>query len=498
MVEEGGTPGRDRTCDPPLRRRMLYPLSYGGVCYSLIRSGIPIVDAELSLGEECPRGQGLWVDFDRRIWRASGSFLGSTSWGAIVDRLHVRAHRGVIEIVVRERSGRSVVAEIKVAALLTAYFRGSHADVIVTKILEGYELYGERMESRISVASIYLEQVVDDDIGVGLASKHGVPMFETIGEALAVGGTGVNVDGVLIIGEHGHYYENELGQQIYPRRRFFDAAIAAMVAAGRFVPIFNDKHLDQLWVDAASMTTTAKRFGVPMVAGSTLPLAWRNPALDWPLGVEVSDALVIAYGPIERYGFHALEALQCMVERRAGGETGVRSVQCLEGEAVWEAGREGRWSQDLFDAALATIPTPADADPARDTPNPVAFCVEYRSGLRGTVILLDEFVSSFGFAARRDGQIDACEFFLQDYPPHGHFTFLLRKIESMLLTGVAPSPIERTLLTTGILDAAMHSRWQGYVTRETPELDVVYQAVESVPETGLGHPLPERKPFSLG
>lgn len=390
------------------------------------------------------------------------------------------------------------MAEIKVAALLTSYFRGSHADVIVTKILEGYELYGERTASRISVASIYLEQIDDADIGVGLADKHGVPMFDTIGEALAVGGSGVNVDGVLIIGEHGHYYENELGQQIYPRRRFFDAAIAAMVAAGRFVPIFNDKHLDQLWVDALSMTTTAKRFGVPMVAGSTLPLAWRNPVVEWPLEVQVPEALVIAYGPIERYGFHALEALQCMVERRAGGETGVRSVQCLEGEAVWDAGRAGRWSWDLFDAALATIPTPPDSQPERDTPNAVAFLIEYLDGLRGTVILLDEYVTSFGFAARRDGQIDACEFFLQDYPPHGHFTFLLRKIESMLLTGVAPTPIERTLLTTGVLDAAMHSRWRGHETRDTPELAVEYEAVANVPETGVGHALPERKPFSLG
>ena len=389
------------------------------------------------------------------------------------------------------------MADMRVAALVTEYFRGSHADVLVTKILEGYDLYGERTNSRISLASMYLEQADEQDIGVGLAEKHGVPLFESIGEALAVGGTGVNVDGVVLIGEHGHYYENELGQQIYPRRRFFEAAIAAMVSAGRFVPIFNDKHLDQLYVDAKWMASTAKRLGVPLLAGSTLPLAWRDPALEWPLGVEVSEALVIAYGPIERYGFHALEALQCMVERRAGGETGVSSVQCLEGEAVWAAGREGHWSQELFDAALATIPTGPDADPERDTPNPIAFLVEYASGLRGTVILLDEFVTSFGFAAKRGDQVDACEFFLQDYPPHGHFTFFLRQIETMVLTGAAPYPAERTLLTTGVMDAAMHSRWKGHVPLATPELDVVYTAPASVPETGIGHPLPERKPASL-
>lgn len=389
------------------------------------------------------------------------------------------------------------MADLKVAALVTEYFRGSHADVMITKILEGYDLYGERTNSRIKLASMYLEQADEEDIGVGLAQKHGVPLFDSIGEALAVGGTGVNVDGVVLIAEHGHYYENELGQQLYPRRRFFEAAIASMVSAGRFVPIFNDKHLDQLFVDAKWMTDTANRLGVPFLAGSSLPLAWRDPVVDWPLGVEVSDALVIAYGPIERYGFHALEALQCMVERRAGGETGVRSVQCLEGEAVWAAGREGRWSQELFDAALATIPTGPDANAERDTENPIAFLVEYNSGLRGTVILLDGFVTSFGFAAKRGGELDACEFFLQDYPPHGHFTFFLRQVETMVLTGKAPFPAERTLLTTGVMDAAMHSRWKGHVLLETPELDVVYTAPESVPETGVGHPLPERRPAAL-
>ena len=108
------------------------------------------------------------------------------------------------------------MADLKVAALVTEYFRGSHADVLVTKILEGYDLYGERTNSRISLASMYLEQADEEDIGVGLAQKHGVPMFESIGEALAVGGTGINVDGVVLIGEHGHYYENELGQQTLP------------------------------------------------------------------------------------------------------------------------------------------------------------------------------------------------------------------------------------------------------------------------------------------
>jgi hypothetical protein len=267
-----------------------------------------------------------------------------------------------------------------------------------------------------------------------------------------------------------------------------------MFSAGKFVPIFNDKHLAYLFEDAEWMVSTARRFGIPMVAGSTLPLAWRDPALQWPLGVEgVSDALVVAYGPIERYGYHALEALQCMVERRAGGETGVKSIQCLEGNAVWDAGRNGQWSQELFDAALATIPGSESIDAERDTPNPIAFLIEYNDGLRGTMILLDEVIVRFGFAARRGDEVDSCLFFLQDEPPYGHFTFLIRQIESMIMTGQSPYPIERTLLTTGMTDYAMRSRYQDHARLETPMLDVTYTAAESVPDTGIGKPLPWSK-----
>jgi hypothetical protein len=382
-------------------------------------------------------------------------------------------------------------AEFTVAACVTAYWTPAHADVIVTKLLKGYDLFGEWTTPRIKVASLYMDQTPENDIGHALAKEHGVPVFESIPEALGVGKPGVNVDGVILIGEHGEYGFNELGQEVYPRRRFFEAAFATMYAANRFVPVFNDKHLAYLFEDAEWMVNTAKRFNIPMLAGSTLPLAWREPALQWPLGVEgVSDALVVAYGPIERYGYHALEALQCMVERRAGGETGVKSIQCLEGAAVWEAGREGRWSQELFDAALTTIPGTETVDAERDTPNPIAFLIEYNDGLRGTMILLDEVIVLFGFAARRGDEIDACLFFLQDEPPYGHFTFLVRQIESMVMSGQSPYPIERTLLTTGMTDYAMRSRHQGHGKLETPMLDIAYTAAETVNDWGLGKPLP--------
>ncbi|MEA2528275.1 MAG: hypothetical protein QOF73_5502, partial [Thermomicrobiales bacterium] len=379
-----------------------------------------------------------------------------------------------------------------VAAVVSEFSPRSHGDVIVTKLLEGYALRGVCTAPRIGVASLYLDQLPANDIGRHLAGRHRVPVFDSIGEALAVGGRGVAVDGVLLIAEFGRYPFNELGQELYPRRRFFEAALAAMVAAGRPVPVFVDKHLSWSFADARWMVAAARRLGVPLLAGSSLPLTWRVPAIAWPLGVEVSEALVIGWDGLEGYGFHALETLQCMVERRTGGECGVETVECLEGEAVWQAGAEGRWDRALLDAALAAVGLDPAIRPERDASRPAAILIRYRDGLRATVLMLDGVVSQFAFAANRAGRIEACEFHLQLDEPFGHFTFLVRQIESLVLTGQPPYPVERTLLTTGILDAAMRSRHQGHTEIETPELEISYDPPNVVQDWGVGVPLPWR------
>ncbi len=379
----------------------------------------------------------------------------------------------------------------RVAAIVTEYRPRSHADVIVTKLLEGYDLYGTHTEPRIEVASLYMDQVPANDIGRELAARHGVPVYDSIGEAIAVGGRGVNVDGVLLIGEHGQYPTNELGQILYPRRRFFDATVAALVAGGRMVPVYNDKHFSWSFAHARWMFDTAARLGIPLLAGSSLPVTWRQPPLTWPLGVDVSEALVVGYGPLEAYGFHALETLQCMVERRSGGETGVHSVQCLEGEAVWQAASEGRWDHSLLTAAVATLGVRFDDELRERATSPAAFLIQYEDGLRATVLMLHGAVSGFAFAGRRGRSVDASHFYLQSHDPHGHFTFLVRQIESLVLTGQPPYSAARTLLTTGVLDAAMRSRHEDHITVDTPELAIAYAAPESVPDTGVGAPLPD-------
>ena len=378
-----------------------------------------------------------------------------------------------------------------VAAICTAYWPPNHADVFVGPMLRGYELYGERLQSRVRVASLYIDQFPENDTGRATAAEFGIPLYDTIAEAIGLGQPGVNVDGVLLFGEHGEYGINELGQDLYPRRRFFEAAVSTMISAGKFVPIFNDKHFAWNLEDARWMVETADRLGIPFLGGSSLPVTWRYPALELPLGASgLTEAMAVAYGPIERYGYHAIELLQSVVERRAGGETGVASIQALEGEAVWEAGRNGLWSRDLFEAAIASVPGTSDLRPEDLVPEPIAFLIEYIDGLKATVILVNGLMQQFSTAVRIDGQIQACINYVQMKPDYGHGTFLLRQWEALVLNGESPIPPERTLLATGITDFVMRSKHQGYARLDTPELEIPYDPPAHVPDTGNGANLP--------
>jgi hypothetical protein len=375
-------------------------------------------------------------------------------------------------------------ARPRVAALVTVYYPDSHADVIVGKLLDGYLHRGVPTAPRIEVASLYLDQIALDDTGRAAAARHGVPVHETVGEALTLGGRGVAVDGVLIIGEHGDYPVNDRGQILYPRRRLFDAAVAAMVAGGRTVPVFVDKHLAWRFADARRMYDAAARLGIPLLAGSSVPLAWRVPALEWPLGGPMTEAVVVGYGPLEAYEFHALEGLQCLAERRTGGETGVAAVEEIPPALLARARVTRRWSEDLEVAALAALGLDGHGLRRARANLSHAIVVEYRDGLRAAVLWFAEGVDDMAFAGRHGDQTLACRFALEPRRPYGHFALLVRQIEALVLSGQPPYPVARTLLTTGTLDVAMHSRFFGGARIETPELAIAYDPPAAVPDSG--------------
>ena len=299
------------------------------------------------------------------------------------------------------------------------------------------------------------------------------------------------MDGVLIIGEHGDYPLNEKGQKLYPRRYFFEQVTAVLARANKCLPIFSDKHFSYNWADAVWMYERAVALGLPFMAGSSLPVCWRKPWLEYPLGIPLEAAVAIGYGPIESYGFHALETLQCMVERRQGGECGVALVRCLEGVAVWDWLAAHPAHRELASTAAATLSDPEGpweraAELAADA---AAFVLTYRDGLEAAVLMLNGYAHSFAFAGLSQGDMDACEFVLQSGEPHGHFAYLSLNVEEMFLSGVPTYPVERTLLTTGILAAAMDSRHLGHIALATPHLAICYRPVDSVPHRPKGpHP----------
>lgn len=367
-----------------------------------------------------------------------------------------------------------------VAGVITAYEKGLHADVLVGKILEGWKQDGG-VGPALTLASLYVDQFGEKDLARGLAKKHKVPIFKTIEEAVCVGGDDIPVDGVISIGEHGDYPWNEKEQHLYPRRRFFKEITAAFEKHSRVVPVFNDKHLGPQWEDAKWMYERAKELKVPLMAGSSLAVTFRDPEISVPMNCEIEAAVGIGYSGLDIYGAHALEIYQSFVERRRGGETGVKWVQCLQGDAMRKTAGGGVLRKDLLAAAFSALSLDeeqqfkllADRDSA-------LFLFQYNDGFAGSILMLPDAAGGNAIALKLKGERRVLATRLEERtePRHPHFAYLLKGIERMIHSGRPSYPVERTLLTSGILDRALTSRFQKQEKLMTPELAIRYRPVD--------------------
>ena len=381
----------------------------------------------------------------------------------------------------------------RVAIVATIWTYLSHAQHIGDRFLVGYPLRGRWHRPAVDVVSLYVHQRPEGDQSEQRAREFGFRVYPTIQEALRCGGDRLAVDAVLIIAEHGEYPSNEKGQKLYPRYEFFQQVVEVFEKDGRSVPVFNDKHLSFSFAKAQKMVAASRRLKFPMLAGSSLPVTWRLPPLELPLESAVEEALLVySSSSMDSHGFHALEALQCMVERRRGGETGVRAIQVLEGDAVWKAGEKGAWSQALLEAAISRCDSPQgltvldgrtqdlvrNGELRRLAKNPAVCLVEYRDGLRAALLMLEGAVADITFAARLTGvpRIQSNQFLLTLAPNVTYSACLAANIEEMIETGRPPYPVERTLLVSGILESCLDSRFQNHRRLETPHLDVRYRA----------------------
>jgi len=383
-------------------------------------------------------------------------------------------------------------ARKKLAIIATIWKYLSHAQHIGDRFLVGYPRGGKWHRPAMDVVSLYVDQRPEGDQSESRAKEFGFKVYATIADALRCGGDRLAVDGVLIIGEHGEYPTNAKGQILYPRYEFFQQVVDVFEKDGRAVPVFNDKHLSYSFEKARSMVQASKRLRFPFLAGSSLPVTWRLPPIELPLDCVIEEALMVGVGGSDAMDYHALEAMQCMVERRHGGETGVKSVQLIEGEAVWKAGEEGRWSKALLESALSRSDTvkgltlvdarPQDLVCSGELPrlvkNPAAYFIERADGLRSTLLMLNGAVGDFTFAARVKGMPvpQSTQFLLPPEPNVAYSACLALKIEEMFEVGRAPYPVERTLMVCGILDRCLDSKMKGHQRLETPDLEVRYRA----------------------
>jgi hypothetical protein len=252
-----------------------------------------------------------------------------------------------------------------------------------------------------------------------------------------------------------------------------------MRRSNRFVPIFNDKHLSFRWDWAREMYDTCQKHRIPFMAGSSVPLAQRRPEMELPANCVIAEAVSIHGGPFEIYDFHGLEVLQAFVESRKGGETGVTHVEYLPSAALFRAADKGRWSVDLARAAMRV----EFGDKLPDITRPIngvepwGILVTYRDGTKGVMLKLGVSGTRWNFACRLNGerQPRVTSHYVGPWRNRCLFMALSHAIQHFFVTRQAPYPVERTLLATGLTEAAVRSRATGERI-ETPHLNIAYAA----------------------
>ena len=380
----------------------------------------------------------------------------------------------------------------RMAIVTTEWRYHCHAWHMAERFLVGYPTQGHWHEPKLEVVSAYVDQFPEKDLSRQRSEEFGFPIYDSVAEALRCGGTELAVDAVLLIGEHGDYPKNEFGQTQYPRYELFKQITDVYRADGRSAPVFNDKHLSWKWDWAREMVDLSEELGFALAAGSSLPGTWRMPSIEMPANAPVDEMMSVSIGSMDSYDFHALEAIQCMAERRQGGETGVTAVQGLQGDAVWQAMAAGDWSKggwdaSLFEACLSRSQTlvqpesyshryPTQEQIQEWVKEPVAYRIEYVDGTRATMLLMNGLVGDFTFAARIGGQSAPLStlFYLPPVPNVMYSAELMAKAEATFMTGKSPCPIERTLLTSGLTEACVQSASTNQQRMETPHLHITY------------------------
>ena len=349
----------------------------------------------------------------------------------------------------RSASGRRK----KVAILTTVMRKHSHGQHFVDRFLEGYGWHGRHHYPNMDLVSLYVDQFPDNDLSRDRERRFPLKIYPTLQEALTLGGSKLAVDGVLIIAEHGTYRKDKKGIKKYPRHHFFKETVKIFENSARVVPVFNDKHLSTTWNECVEMVEDSISLGFPFLAGSSLPVTWRIPELELPRGIPLQESVCLCYGKVATYDFHGYETLQCMSERRHGGEVGVRSMHAIRGDGIWKElqGRES--TVKLILAALArshrvnrpdgyTFSVINEELVRKSTQDSVAFFMEHYDGYKSSMFLFGpttdgllegNLVHDFTYAGMdHHGEIQSCLMYL----PLPHYQATLANFFNPLVNNI--------------------------------------------------------------
>jgi hypothetical protein len=370
----------------------------------------------------------------------------------------------------------------RIACLVTYWaFTRSHADWIITKLLDGYWWQGAHTPSRVDVVSVYIHQFDTSELGQKICKSKGIPIFKTVGEAVTLGGEELAVDGVVIVGEHGNYPTDLKGHWLLPRWWIYDQVIRVFEKSKRSVPVFNDKHFSYNWDDAKWMFDKSRELGFPLTGGSSIPFYFRKPEIELANDTPIRNSIVIGGASDEGGIFHCIDVLQAFVERRKGGETGVKSVQSIRGPETSKWVDRNPWAGQLLDSVAKSFDLKPGVFQENERAN--VCIVEYNDGTKAAVI------SGRGVGWTWAGEIEGqkeptivsmlgwagpySQYHASNAQPHW--------ITEMMVTGKEPYNAERLLLSTGIVNHYMESNWENgrysAVGRiiETPYMNMTYR-----------------------
>jgi hypothetical protein len=334
----------------------------------------------------------------------------------------------------------------------------------------------------VDVVSVYIHQHDASLLGQKVAKAKGIPVFETVAQALTLGGKELAVDGVVIVAEHGEYATDLRGHWLLPRWWIYQQVIKVFEQSKRSVPVFNDKHLSYNWDDAKWMFDKSRELNFPLTGGSSIPIYFRKPEIEIDIDTPIKNSIVVGGAGDEGGIFHAIDVLQGFVERRKGGESGVKTIQSIRGSEAWKWVANNPWAAKLLDAVAKSFDFKAGH--FQEEPQTNICVIEYNDGTKAAVIggrgvgwtyageiegrNEPTIISMLGWAGPYD------QYHASNAQPHW--------IVEMMLTKKEPFNAERLLLSTGITNHYMESNWEGSKYSalgrrlETPALNIKYRS----------------------